>query len=281
MSARQRPVAVTGATGHVGGRIARRLAAAGVPQRLVVRDLSRAPRLDGAEPVQASFSDTGALAAALAGIETVFMVSAAETADRVSVHTTFVDVAAAAGVVAIVYLSFARAAPDATFTLARDHWATEEHIRRAGLRFTFLRDNIYADFMPLMVGEDAVIRGPAGNGRVAAVAQDDVADVAAAVLLQPRDHDGATYELTGPEALSLHEVAAMLSQSTGRTISYHNETVEEAYTSRARYGAPQWQVDAWVSTYLAVASGELAAVSDDVQRVCGHPARALAQVLSG
>ena len=72
---------------------------------------------------------------------------------------------------------------------------------------TFLRDNLYPDFMPRLVGEDGVIRGPAGDGRVAAVAQDDIADVAAAVLGDPAGTP-ATYELTGPEALTLHEVAA-------------------------------------------------------------------------
>ena len=84
--------------------------------------------------------------------------------------------AVAAGVAHLVYTSFYGAAPDATFTLARDHWATEEHIRASGLAFTFLRDNLYADFLPLMADEHGVIRGPAGDGRVAAVAIDDVAD---------------------------------------------------------------------------------------------------------
>jgi NAD(P)H dehydrogenase (quinone) len=84
----------------------------------------------------------------------------------------------------LVYISFYGAAPDATFTLARDHWQTEQHIRERGLTFTFLRDNLYADFIPLMPGADGVIRGPAGDGRVAAVAQDDIADVATATLFR-------------------------------------------------------------------------------------------------
>src|SRR5439155_22774549 len=93
---------------------------------------------------------------------------------------------------------------DATSPLAHDHWATEEHIRATRLRHTSLRDNMYADFMPYLVGDDGVIRGPAGDGRVAAVAQDDIAEAAVAVLRQPDGHDGATYSLTGPEALTLH-----------------------------------------------------------------------------
>jgi len=268
-------LAVTGATGHVGGRVARLLSAAGVPQRLLVRDPARAPALDGATVVRAEYGD--AAPAALTGVDTLFMVSASESADRVDRHRAFVDAAVAAGVGRIVYLSFYGAAPDATFTLARDHWATEEHIRGTGLPHTFLRDNMYADFMPYLVGEDGVIRGPAGDGRTAAVAQDDIAEVAVTVLREPGRHDGATYSLTGPEALTLHEIAAVL----GPEVRYEPETVEEAYASRARYSAPPWQVDAWVSTYTAIAAGELAGVTGDVERVTGHPPRSLRDVLSG
>jgi uncharacterized protein YbjT (DUF2867 family) len=139
---------------------------------------------------------------------------------------------------------------------------------------------MYLDFLPMLPGEDGVIRGPAGDGRVAAVAQDDIADVAVAVLAPSKAHEGVTYNLTGPQALTLHEVAAALSEATGTTITYHPETLDEAYASRARYGAPDWQVDAWVSTYTAIAAGELAGISHDVDRVSGHPATTLAQLLS-
>ncbi|MEV4756137.1 SDR family oxidoreductase [Micromonospora sp. NPDC049559] len=263
-------IAVTGATGRLGGRVARRLAAAGVRQRLVVRDPARLPDLDDAEVARAAYADRDAVVRALAGVETVLMVSGAEAPDRIDQHRTFVDAAVAAGVRHLVYVSFCGAAPDATFTLARDHWATEEHIRASGLAATMLRDNLYIDFFPLLTGDDGVIRGPAGTGRVAAVAQDDIADVAVAVLRRPEAHVGAVYELTGPEALTLAEVAARLTRATGRLIRYEPESLAEAYASRARFGAPDWQVDAWVSTYTAIAAGELARVSDAVERVAGH-----------
>ncbi|RBY83639.1 SDR family NAD(P)-dependent oxidoreductase [Geodermatophilus sp. TF02-6] len=273
------PIAVTGATGRLGGRVARRLADAGVPQRLLVRDPARAPRLPGATAVPAPYGDGEAIRRALDGVGTVLMVSASESPDRVAQHLTFVDAAAAAGVAHLVYVSFYRAAPDAIFTLARDHWATEQHVRASGLRWTFLRDDLYADFLPGMVGADGVIRGPAGNGRVAAVAQDDIADVAAVVLRDPAAHAGRTLDLTGPQELTLAELADVLTAVTGRTVTYRPETVEEAYASRAAYGAPDWQVDAWVSTYTAIAAGELAGVSPAVPDTTGHPARTVEQVL--
>src|SRR2546423_7732937 len=119
-------LAVTGATGHVGGRVARLLSAAGVPQRLLVRDPARAPALDRATVFRAEYGD--AAREALTDVDTLFMVSASESADRVDRHRAFVDAAVAARVGRIPYLSFSGRAPDATFTLAPDPWATEDDI---------------------------------------------------------------------------------------------------------------------------------------------------------
>ena len=276
----QRPVlAVTGSTGWLGGVVARDLANRGVAQRLLVRDVSRAPELPGSVAAQCSYRDLDAARTALQGVETLFMVSASESEDRLDEHRTFVDAAVAAGVRHVVYVSFFGAAPDATFTLARDHAATEEHIRASGMALTFLRDNLYLEFMDHMVGEDGVIRGPAGDGRAAIVAHDDIARVAVAVLLAPASHVGATYDLTGPESLTLTEMAAEISEATGRQVHFHDETVEEAYASRAVYGAPDWQVDAWVSTYTAIAAGELDGVSGDVERLTGRRPTSLREYL--
>ena len=157
-------LAVTGSTGALGGLVARELADLGVAQRLVVRSPERAPRLDRADAVRAAYGDREAALRSLEGATTLFMVSAAEAADRLEQHLTFVDAAADAGVEHVVYTSFFGAAADCTFTLGRDHWATEEHIRARGMQFTFLRDNLYLDFFPHLVGDDGVIRGPAGAG---------------------------------------------------------------------------------------------------------------------
>ncbi|MBB4927736.1 SDR family oxidoreductase [Kitasatospora kifunensis] len=272
-------LAVTGASGRLGGRVALRLAAGGLPQRLLARNLAKVPALPGATAFPCAYGDREAVVRALAGVERVLMVSASESPDRLEQHRTFVDAAVEAGVGHLVYISFFGAAPDATFTLARDHWHTEQHIRASGLAFTFLRDNLYADFMPALVGEDDVIHGPGGQGRAAVVAQDDIAEAAAAVLTRAPEHVGASYDLTGPHALTFEEIAAVLSHTSGRSVNYHAETIPEAYASRARYGAPDWQLDAWVSTYTAVAAGELDGVSDAVERLTGHPATDLTSVL--
>jgi NAD(P)H dehydrogenase (quinone) len=257
-------IAVTGATGELGGRVARRLADRGVGQRLVVRDRSRAPDLPRADVAEASdlAADDG-MRAALQGVETLYFVSAGEHEDRVSVHKAGIDAAVAAGVQRIVYVSYVSAAPDATFTFARDHFHTEEHIRRTGLAFTFLRSSMYLDYMPLFVS-DGAIRGPAGNGRVAPVARDDLADAAVAVLLAGGAHDGRRYDLTGPQALTMAEIAARLGAS------YVEETLEEARKSRAPTGAPAWEIEGWVTSYAAIATGEMDVVTDAVRQLAGH-----------
>lgn len=280
MIAAQMPIAVTGSTGQLGGRVARRLAELGVDQRLLVRDAARAPALPGSHVATADYRDRAAVRAALSGIHTLLMVSASETADRVERHLAFLDEAVEAGVQRIVYVSFFGASATATFTLARDHWATEEHLRSTGLAHTILRDNLYADFTPFMIGSDGSIRGPAGDGRAAVVAQDDIAEVAATILTSNGAYDGQTLNLTGPDALTMNEIAAILSDHLDRSVSYIPETIEEAYESRASYGAPPWQIDAWVSTYTAIAAGELAGVSEDIAEVTGHPPMALQQVLA-
>lgn len=276
----QPTIAVTGATGFIGGHAAQILAGAGLPQRLIVRDPARAPKLPGAEVALAAFGDRPGVEHALAGIETVLMVSAAESATRLAEHKAFIDSAAAAGVRHVVYTSFVGAAPDAVFTLARDHFATEEHLRASGMAWTFLRDNFYLDFMPMMVGDDGVIRGPAGTGRAALVSRRDVAAVAAAILADPGAHAGQTHELTGPEALTMAETAGILSSGLGRNISFHNETIAEAYESRTAWDAPQWQYDAWVSTYTSIASGAMANVSPSVEDITGRAPQSLAEFLA-
>lgn len=278
--------ATTGATGALGGAVARLLADAGRGQRLLVRDPARAPRLEGAVAVPlgpGGYADRGAAVEALTGVEVLLFVSAGEAEDRLAQHRTFVEAAAEAGVRHVVYTSFVGASPTCTFTLGRDHAATEDALRRSGLAWTVLRDSFYLELMPHLVGEDGAVRGPAGDGRLAAVARTDVAEVAARVLQdvvdRPGAHAGATYDLTGPEALTFAEVAATISEVAGREVRFVDETVEEAYASRAAYDAPPWQVDAWVSTYTAVRAGELADVSGDVERLLGRPARTLRQVL--
>jgi uncharacterized protein YbjT (DUF2867 family) len=281
-----RVIAVTGATGALGRRVVQRLASReDVALRLVVREAARAPRVPGAEvaAVPGGYADGPGLTAALAGVHTLYLVSAAEAEDRLQQHRTAVAAAAAAGVQRVVYTSFLGADPDAVFTLARQHAATEEALAATGVRTTVLRHAMYADFVPFFaVLEDgrAVIAAPADDGRASFVSRDDLADVAAAVLLDDSPAlDGAVLDVTGPEALSLDDAAAVLAEVTGRPAAYRRQTVEEAWATRRPSGHPDWEVEGWVTSYRAIAAGELSRVTDVVPTLTGHPARTVAEHL--
>ena len=205
------------------------------------------------------------------GVRTLFMVSAAEKEDRLTEHRTFVDAAAAAGVEHVVYISFFGAAPNATFTLARDHWATEEHLKASGMAWTFLRDNLYLEFMDQMVGEDGVIRGPAGDGRAAVVSHDDIARAAVAVLIDPSAHAGRDLR---PDRARVADLRRDGRGRSARSPARRERSTTRRSRRRMRRGRstarPDWQVDAWVSTYTAVRAGELDGVSGDVERLTGR-----------
>lgn len=329
-------IAITGSSGVIGGRVARELSRQGFPLTRLLRSPDKAPALPHTAVRACHYGDYDAARQALAGINLLFMVSASESPTREEEHRSFVRAARDAGVGHIVYLSFANARPDSTFTLARTHADTEQAIRDSGMFHTFLRDNFYTELMAQLADANGVIRGPAGNGRVACVSQRDVADAAVRVLAdlarsshrpapahrglaaasnnaadddavsagtgsipahaahgapasathapdQPgKPHLNRTYTLTGPQSLSMEEIATELTRATGKPHRFHHESVDEAYASR-RAGWPaaqDWELDAWVSTYTAIANGELAEMSDDLSRLLGRPPLTLALTLA-
>jgi NAD(P)H dehydrogenase (quinone) len=303
-------LAVTGATGQVGGRVAARLARRGLPQRLIVRDASRVPILPHAEIVQASsYGHAAAMRRALVGVSTLFLVSARDRFgvnhisakshtpppqyDRLEQHRIAIDSAVAAGVQHIVYLSMIKAAPDSTFILARDHFHTEQYIIASGVPFTFLRASLYTDNVPQCVSAGDVIRAPAGEGRAAWVTRDDIADSAVAVLTGS-GHEGRMYDVTGPEALTMAETAERLSAVLGRRIVYQAQSPEEARTTRSTsrlekfeaerriltgQGLDEYEVDVFVTHFMQIAAGDLAEVSGAIPDLTGRAAQSLAEYL--
>ena len=270
-------IGVTGSTGQLGGRVATRLATLGLAQRLLVRDLARAPQLPGAEIIQASYEDGPSMREALRGMKVLFLVSGYGPT-RLEQHYSAIDAAVAAGVERIVYTSFLSAAPLATFTHAREHYLTEQRIRESGCRYTFLRPTFYLDRAPRWFSNEGIVQGPAGNGTITWVSRDDLANVAVAVLTG-NGHDGASYEITGSHALTLTQAAEEFSRATGIPTSYQPESIEEAKASRAKFNPTDWELEAWVSTYVAIATGEMSVVSHSVEALTGHAPQTLADYL--
>ena len=262
-------IAITGVTGGIGGRVASILSRQNLPLRLIARDASKVTGFPESDIAEANYDDEQAMAKALSGVSSMFFVSGREHIDRLEQHQKVVAAATLAQVPKVVYTSFLNANPNATFTLARQHYQTERFIRSSGAEYVFLRDSLYTDFIPHLVGADGVIRGPAASGRVSFVTRDDIADAAVAVLTTDV-FDGQTFDITGPEAITLSEAAAVLSEVAEKTITYVPETEEEAYASRAHYGAPDWEVEGWVTSYQAIANDEMEVVSNSVETLTFH-----------
>lgn len=272
-------IALTGVTGNLGGFVASQLAKAGVQTIHLARRPERAKTYPNAQLIQASYENSPQVVAALQDVEVLFMVSAKEHPERLSQHLAFVDAAAQAGVNQIVYTSFYHASPESTFTLARDHAATEAYIQEKGFAYTFLRDNFYLEFFLDLCLDNGEIRGPAGDGKVSAVSRKDVAAVAVEVLKDPKKWGNQILNMTGPEEWTMLELTQQVSKALGKDIAYIPETVEEAYQSRKAWPAQDWEYDSWVSTYTAIQSGELAGISSDIERVLGRPGHSLTDLL--
>ena len=272
-------IGITGVTGKLGSYVADLVDQQGIASIHLARSPERAKVYASAEIRKMVYANTPEVVEALKGIDVLLMVSARENPERVEEHKSFLDAAKLAGVQHIVYTSFYGADEKATFTLSRDHAQTEAYIKKLGFTYTFLRDNFYLDFFIDIALENGEIRGPAGRGRVSAVARKDTSRVAAEILLNPKEWENQTLNLTGPEDLSMEEIVELLSKETGNAITYVDESVEEAYESRKKWPAQNWEYDAWVSTYTAIKAGEQAGVLTDVEKVLGRPAMSLIDVL--
>ena len=272
-------IAVTGVTGNLGGMVSRLCKKNGIEVRNLARNVEKAEKLGFSNVFKSNYDKSGDTVKSLEGIEVLFMVSGSENPNRVQQHKDFIDAAKIAGVSHVIYLSFYNASKNSIFTLGRDHYATEEYIKENGFKYTFLRDNFYADFFVDLCREYGEIKGPAGNGKVSAVVRSDVSEVAAKILENPGKWENQTLNMIGPEELSMDEIVKAVSKYFGKEIKYIEETVEEAYESRKIWKAEQWEYDSWVSTYTAISENEQSGISNDIEKVLGRKATSLVEYL--
>ena len=179
-------IGITGVTGKLGSYVSDLVDKKGIASIHLARSPERATVYASAEIRKMVYANTPEVVEALKGIDVLLMVSARENPERVEEHKSFLDAAKLAGVQHIVYTSFYGADEKATFTLSRDHAQTEAYIKELGFTYTFLRDNFYLDFLIDMALENGEIRGPAGSGKVSAVARKDTSSVAAEILLHAK-----------------------------------------------------------------------------------------------
>ena len=283
MSSSASPIAVTGATGQLGGRVARRAGRRRHGAAAAGARASRAPQLPGAGAVRAPYGDAWRVQQALdRDRHRVHGVRRRRRADRVEQHRSVRRRRRGRRRASTSStLSFFGAAPDATFTLARDHWATEQHIRRRGLPHTFLRDNLYADFLPgprrrRTAHPRSGRRRPDRRGG----ARTTSPTPRSAVLRDPDAHAGRSYDLTGPAALTLTEVAGTITRVTGPHGHLPAETRRAGVRLPRRLRRPaagRWTPGSPPTPPSPRVSSPR--VTTAIPELTGHPATPLAQVL--
>ncbi len=271
-------ILVTGATGKVGQEVVRQLVADNVPVRALVRDPARAShiRLPGVEVVVGDLGRPETLPPALADVDRVFLLSAADPA-QVELQGNLVDAARRAGARHIVKVSVA-GGPDSGTQIGRWHWATEKQIEASGVAFTFLRPNFYMQEL-LMFAPSIMATGsfslPLGAGEISMVDARDVAAVAACALTQD-GHERKIYDLTGPQALSFDAVADELSRATGKEIAFIHVPPEYARKQLHASGLPRWLADDMLILCASVRDGYAAEVSPAVAKVTKREPREFA-----
>lgn len=272
-------IVVTGASGRLGGLVARELAARGEPVRLVVRDAGRAPALDGAEVAVADFGDPDSLDLALHEGDRAFMVSMHQGPDnRIALHRSFVDAAVRAGVAHVVYVSCLGAGPDAIFSHGRSHGATEEMLRESGLGWTSIRNGMYTDDILGWFDPDGVARETGGDGRMSFSHRPELAK-AVAVTLTEAGHDGKVYDVVTPPPVDLGELARIASEVTGRRYSYEPASHDEWDARWRALGRDGWELESGHTSYDALRAGEFDVESDDYERITGEKPLTVAQVI--
>jgi uncharacterized protein YbjT (DUF2867 family) len=274
-------ILVTGATGHVGSELVRLLAAAGTPARALVHSPDKAAPIQrlGLETAVGDFEQPDTLDAAMAGCDRLFLLSP-PTPRQPQQEQQVIDAAKRAGVAHVVKQSVPWADdPDAGLVFCRWHGQVEQHLEGSGLSYTLLRpSNFMQNFLMSAqpVADQGVLYGMTGEGRVAFIDTRDIAAVAAELLTSP-GHQGTSYTLTGPEALTSAEVAERLSAATGHQVRYVDLPPEAFGQALAGAGLPGWLVDGLIEGNTMMAAGHAATVTDEVAKVAGRPPRTFEQ----
>jgi NAD(P)H dehydrogenase (quinone) len=292
-------IVITGASGNYGRGVTDALVAQGRAADLILITRTPAKLADrvaqGCTVREGDFDRPETLAAAVAGADTMLLISGTRVGARVAQHKAAIDAAAAAGVTRIVYTSFIGIDDPANPAEVRhDHIETERLIRASGCRWTMLRDAHYADAMLLMAGpqvmRSGVWYGNAGDGREAMVWRDDCIASAVAVLTTP-GHADRTYDITGPALETFAEVAAIMAEVTGCPVRYEDLSDEAQYAMFDAMGIPRrpvddqtvagvpWNSDDMVTFGRAIREGFLEVCSSDVERLTGRPARSTRQMV--
>jgi NAD(P)H dehydrogenase (quinone) len=273
-------IAVTGASGKLGGATINHLLERKVRAVDIVAVMRDPAKLEGRGLAvrRGDYADPRSLEQALEGVDKLLFISSPVLGEeRILHHRNVVNAARAAGVRHLVYTSIVKPAPDAIFAASPGHFQTEVMVRESGIPYTFLRNNLYMDLVPLMFG-DAIATGKivhnANAGRIGFVARRDIATALAAVLTTG-DHRGKSYDVSAPSPYSLGDVAAALGKASRKMVIYTPVRSEEFRKVLEAKGAPAPIIDMSVALGDAIRAGEFDVASTDLGRLMGRPTETL------
>jgi uncharacterized protein YbjT (DUF2867 family) len=276
-------VLVTGATGNVGSRVIQELRRRGVPLRAFVRDADRASAVLGPEVDLAvgDFAEPASIGAALDGVDALFL-ACGNLPPQVEYERNVIDAAARAGVRRLVKLSALGARLGSPVDFWDWHARIEQHLRASGIPSVVLRPRFY---MSNLLGSVETIKSagaifaPAEGVKVPMMDPLDVA-ATAAIALSDDGHEGQTYELTGPEAITFHDVAAQLSRVTGRPARFVPVPEPAAVDALLQTGTPDWMAHNIVTVFAELQEDPAAQVTDAVHALTGRQPRHLTEFLA-
>jgi len=216
-------ILLTGATGKIGAETAKQLVGKGAPVRALVRDAAKAAPLEaaGVELAVGNIADAAAVRQALTGVRQAFLLLPNGEQQEAS-EKQFTDLCRAAGVGHLVKMSSMEAVPTAQTPIPRAHWAVEEYIRASGLAWTMVKPNFFMQNLlasAKSIREQGLFSLPMGDGTTGMADARDIGAVCAEVLTG-QGHAGQSYEITGPEVLTFHQVAERFTSVLGRPIRY-------------------------------------------------------------
>ncbi|EPX64555.1 NADPH:quinone oxidoreductase 2 [Cystobacter fuscus DSM 2262] len=271
-------ILVTGATGQLGSAVVRRLLerTAGADIAALARDESKAGDLAarGVSVRVGDYDDTAALDRAMAGVDRVLLIAGNTPQRRVQQHQNVIDAARRAGVGLIGFASRSlRDIQASENTLMHDYFETEDRIRCSGLPHVLFRDALYLDTVPHYVGGPRVfetgIRLPAGDGKVAYALRREMGEALANAML---DHEGAdrTYVVAASRGYTFDDVAAALTEVSGRTVDYTRISDEEYVADAARAGLPEHLARRFLGFFSDIRSNQLDETSSDLETLLGR-----------
>jgi len=286
MSANGKPtLLVTGASGKLGQRVlellleantANIVAATRSPEKLA----SFAQR--GVEVRQADFSDPATLPKAFAGVDRLLLISTDTIGSRLDHQIAAIKAAEAAGVKHVLYTSIANLEATSSSFAAPDHYGTEQALINSKMGYTFLRNNIYTDMFLGSLGQaiaSGTIYAASADGKIGYVTREDCARVAAAALAD--NFEGRRIlEVTGPEALSQHDIAQIASTISGTPVKYVPLPAEALISGMVSAGLPQFVAELLASFDTSAAKGELNVVTDVVEKFTGRKPTSVADFLA-